>query len=368
MEKEVAIIHLDLTLKGGGERVCVSLIEALNRRGIIPEVYTFYSVNEADLGKYYGKNVKFRTRPLLPFDLKTFGKYTPIIASLNSSFIKHFDIVINTGIFLQPSLKFLIKKYLCYVYTAQAVFYASEKYRRDLLWRLYLLPQQTYMKKSISLLSDDELLAVSNFTKMRIKKYWNKESTTVYPPVDLEKFSEANTNNLRDGVIAIGRFGPEKNYRTQLEMAEKFPEITFRLCGSANTLTSINLFKEIKKQSEEMNLKNVEFYPNIALHKLIDLISVSKYFLHTAVDEDFGLTPCEAISGGCIPLIHNSGGNKETVPYRELRFNDVLEAEKRLRTLMKSDTNDLLNALQNHVNDNFSESIFQKRIMDRIFN
>lgn len=364
MEKEVAIIHTDFTLKGGGERVCVSLIEALNRRGITPEVYTFHPVNKVDLGTYYGKSISFKTH-LLPFNLKKFGIST--VVGFRSSLLMQYDLIINTGTYIQPFFKFLIKRFLCYVYTASDIFYIPDKYKRNLVWRLYLAPRQIFKKKIISSLTKDELIAVSNFTKMRINKYWGKESTTVYPPVDLEKFSEANTNNVRDGVITIGRFAPEKNHKTQLEIAKKLPTIPFRLCGSANTPAAKNMLQEIIINSEEMDLSNMEFYPNLSLKKMIKLISESKYFLHTAVDEDFGLTTCEAISGGCIPLVHNSGGSKETVPFRELRFNDVLEAENRFRTLYQCNTNDILDKLQTHINNNFSDSIFQKHMMSQIF-
>lgn len=217
----------------------------------------------------------------------------------------------------------------------------------------------------MSCINGQELIAVSNFTKWRIKKFWGKDSTTIYPPVDCEKFRTSNLK--RNGIITIGRFSSGKNHAMQITLAKYFPELTFRICGSANEPESQLILKELKKMSENMELKNVEFFPNISFNKLIGLISESKFFLHTTFNEDFGLTTCETIIGGCVPLVHNSGGSVEIVPYRELRFNDLYEAKERLKMLLKTDTYRFQNKLQTHIMNNYSEGIFKNRIISKIF-
>ena len=183
----------------------------------------------------------------------------------------------------------------------------------------------------------------------------------MYPPVDTRKFNSVSDRQHRDGVISIGRFSPEKNHRLQLEIAKNLPALTFRLCGSASTPSFKQTFNEIKSLSEEMGLKNVELYPNLAFNKLTELMANSKFFLHTMVNEDFGLTPCEAIIGGCLPIVHNSGGSCEVVPYRSLRYNNLNEAVGCFKNTLNS--NDLLNKLKVHVNLNYSETTFQNRMI-----
>ena len=84
------------------------------------------------------------------------------------------------------------------------------------------------------------------------------------------------------------------------------------------------------------------------------------------VNEDFGLTPCEAISAGCIPLVHNSGGSIEVVPIRELRYNDCQEGAARLKYMAQNDLQSQLVDLQNYVRCNFSEVFFQKEMIKSI--
>lgn len=80
-------MHSGLNIKGGAERVCISLIEALNEIGVVPHLYTERSINDDAIAQYYGKKIFFKKYSLLPFDLHTFGRYVPIIAGLRSSFL-----------------------------------------------------------------------------------------------------------------------------------------------------------------------------------------------------------------------------------------------------------------------------------------
>jgi glycosyltransferase involved in cell wall biosynthesis len=203
-------------------------------------------------------------------------------------------------------------------------------------------------------------LAVSDFTKWRIKKFWNRESQTVYPPVDIQSFSQVFDSTDRDGVISIGRFTPEKNHLLQLEIARRLPNLTFKICGSAKTPYYQRWFNYVKAKAEEMDLRNVEFYPNIPFEKLVALIGESMFFLHTMFHEDFGLTTAEAIAGGCVPIVHDSGGQKEVVPYEFLRFNTI---EGAVKILKGSYPPSMRKGLFNHISQ-FREENFQKQMLE----
>jgi glycosyltransferase involved in cell wall biosynthesis len=366
----IAIIHHTLNSLGGGERVGVSLIKTLNEVGVVPDVYTSSPIELSYLKEFYGKKIDCRIYPIMPFPVRVFGIYQRFLASFNSFTLTHYNIVINTtGIYTPLFLKSLVKRYILYVYNPLVPlqpFKIKEnlKYQRSLFWRIYFEPYQALIKHSISKLEDTELLAVSNFTKWRIEKYWNKPSKTVYPPVDVKTFSQAFGNKQREGVISIGRFTPEKNHLLQLEIARHLPNLIFRLCGSAKTPYYQRWYRHVKAKAEELDLQNVEFYPNISFEKLVELIGESKYFLHTMFHEDFGLTTCEAIAGGCIPCVHNSGGQKEVVPSDFLRFNDLKEA---IKILDNSYSDHLKQILYKHIWQ-FREECFQQQMLEVISN
>ena len=379
MEKQIskiAICHHTLTSLGGGERVGVSLIDALNKTGIVPDVYTTSPIDLTYLQNFYGKKIECKLHTIMPFAVRLFGIYQRLVASMHSFRLIGYDVVVNTtGIYVPIFLKSFIKRYIIYIYNPLVPIYPFAvkghlKYERSLFWKLYFQPYQNIIRTSIKRLGNNELLAVSNFTKWRIEKYWNKQSTTVYPPVDIETFSQIFGNTDRDGVISIARFTPEKNHILQLEIAKQLPDLTFRICGSAKTPYYWHWFQHVKAEAEKMNLSNVEFYPTVLFNKLIELVGKSKYFLHTMFNEDFGLTTAETIAGGCLPVVHNSGGQREVVPYRRLRFDNVEEAVKiivKADKMSKGELGILRSKLFTHIQQ-FDESNFKKNMLRVIFN
>jgi len=172
-----------------------------------------------------------------------------------------------------------------------------------------------------------------------------------------------------DVVISIGRFSPEKRQLKQLEIAKCLPETTFRICGSVVMPYNWQWFQYIKSKVEEMELKNVELHPNLPFKKLVKLIGESKIFIHTMLYEDFGLTTCEAIAGGCIPCVINSGGQKEIVPFKNLRFHTLKEATKIIKKINEAQESNLVRLKSKLFNftKRFDESVFKKEMLQLIF-
>jgi glycosyltransferase involved in cell wall biosynthesis len=364
---------------GGGERVGATLIEALNEVGVVPDVFTIAPVVKEYFNSFYGKELDYKLMPLLPIRLKIFGIYQRILTGIFSFRLKGYDIVLNTtGIYTPLMLTSKLKRNIIYVYNPVVMIknqkyvpktLSISKYEKSLFWKMYYTPYKAILKHSLENVKA-ELLAVSRFTKWRLKKFAGMESKVVYPPVDIKKFSVVFGNGKRDGVISIGRFTPEKDHILQLKMAEKLPNVTFRLCGSAKTPYYLRWFKHIKAKAEEKGLKNVEFYPNIPISDLIKLIGKSKIFIHTMRYEDFGLTTCEAIAGGCIPCVIDSGGQKESVLFKELRFRNIKQAVsiiQQINTMSETDLASLRIKLFAHVKQ-FDEQNFKKNMLDVIFN
>ena len=50
-----------------------------------------------------------------------------------------------------------------------------------------------------------------------------------------------------------------------------------------------------------------------------------KVYLHPKINEHFGISIVEAMSCGCLPVVHNSGGPREFVP-KDFRFDEMREA------------------------------------------
>src|SRR5207244_8737297 len=77
----------------------------------------------------------------------------------------------------------------------------------------------------------EHLLAVSNFTRSFVRKRWNCESTTLYPPCPIDLYQDLK-GPKEDLVITIGRISPEKRMEVFLEIARRLPSLRFAIIGS----------------------------------------------------------------------------------------------------------------------------------------
>jgi glycosyltransferase involved in cell wall biosynthesis len=118
---------------------------------------------------------------------------------------------------------------------------------------------------------------------------------------------------------------------------------------------------------EDHHLSNIYLHPNLDHGQMIKLLNSSKYFLHTLIDEPFGITAVEAIAAGCIPIVHNSGGQKEICIVPELRYNALYEIPAIIRQFegkSRQVVQEVIHQLQVHARDNFDEPIFDHQITE----
>jgi glycosyltransferase involved in cell wall biosynthesis len=360
---------------GGGGRVCASLIEALNTKNIQPDLYLTAPVSNTELSRVYGKSLRFTSKYLLPFKIPALGIYQKLLNSFIIHRLKKYNVVVDTtGASTPFYFTKMLKRYILYIYNPLATLFQLEetsKYSSGLFWKVYFQPYRAWIKQAIKHVGEGaEIICVSEFTRQRVEKYWKQKGVTIYPPVDTETLRcRCNSKTMgRDGVISVGRFTPEKRQLDQLKIAEQLPDVEFRICGNAKTPYYQQWFNHLQRIAFTENMRNVKFYPDIPLKTLKILIWRSKVFLHTMHNEDLGLTPLECAIGGCIPVVHNTGGCKEGVPFKELRFNELDEAVRAIKDCLIGRYDYLLPRLQEHILANFSENNFQEKMLEVIFN
>ena len=95
-------------------------------------------------------------------------------------------------------------------------------------------------------------------------------------------------------------------------------------------------------------LTNVHLIADASEEERNNLLTSAAFFIHSLREEPFGITTVQGIGAGCIPIVHNSGGQKEVVPYEELRYENEGAIPALVRALEKSDRMEELRAtLQN---------------------
>ena len=190
------------------------------------------------------------------------------------------------------------------------------------IWkRLYIQPY-LFISNNIDYLKKATIITNSNYTKNAIKKVWNIDSTVIYPPCPQYSFPLEDKIKIEKDtktVCSLGRFIPQKEYDTILQIAKERPQLKFELIGGV-TEDNISYLNRLKNKAS----KNVTFHVNATENQKMEILKKSKILIHSFKGEHFGIALIEAMSAGLIPVSHNSGAAKEdNIVEEKFRYNDV---------------------------------------------
>jgi len=147
------------------------------------------------------------------------------------------------------------------------------------------------------------LIANSKTVQARIKKYYKRESRVINPPVQVAKFKPNQVEKTKEGgyYLVVSRLVPYK----RIDLAVKACSKTGRPLIVAGKGPELKNLKKIAG-------KSVTFIENPDEKKVIELYHGARAFIFSA-DEDFGITPVEAMAAGVAVICFGHGGATETV-------------------------------------------------------
>lgn len=141
----------------------------------------------------------------------------------------------------------------------------------------------------------DYYIANSSHIQADIKKYYGRSSKVIFPPVEVELFSKF-VNSKRQGFVALGRQVPYKRF-----------DLVVRACSSLNLpLTVVGQGPE-HKNLQKLASPNVKFKAAPSRDDVARAMGSAQAFLFAA-NEDFGVTPVEAMAAGTPVIAYRSGG------------------------------------------------------------
>ncbi|MCB0031784.1 MAG: glycosyltransferase family 4 protein, partial [Anaerolineales bacterium] len=217
--------------------------------------------------------------------------------------------------------------------------------------------------RRVQLQSQHRLICMTEFTRTALVKRYGTghDARVIYPPVDMASFQPGGDVKQRQ-VVSLGRFVPDKRQLAQIQLAAALPDWPFYIVGFAGNGA---YFRQCQALVNQQNIQNAHLHPDAPFAEAQEILSQSRYFLHTLVAEPFGLTAVQAIAAGCVPLVHNSGGQRETVPLPQLRYDALTEIPERLLAIEAMDPAERagwLAQLQAHAAEKFGADVFDQRI------
>jgi len=370
---KIAICQPHIIL-GGRLQVILAIAHVLNEMGIVPDIVTFSCLgfDPSDIEKNYQRSVKVNFKLVKPRPVAKSQDISILLynAMLNI-FGKKYDLLINSS----NSLVFLPenKRILHYVhFPRKARFYSKypDIHQPELQYNffstrniLHHFFREAYRMSKIY--NSHNYVCNSEFTYSALSNTYGEfplQKTIIYPPVNLAEYYISSDSYRKQGLVTLGRFGPAKGQLEQIKLAERLPHIPFHIVGFVGDKA---YYKHCTAYIKEKQLTNVHLHPNAKYEEMVLLLKQSKYFLHTLVNEPFGITAVQAIGAGCIPIVHDSGGQRETVPEEFLRYKELDQIPailKHVESLGESVVDELNHRLLKHARRNFDETIFHTKM------
>lgn len=300
---KIALIHDHLFQIGGAERVLMELHK------IFPSspVYTLIH-NPEKAGLFSDLDIKTSFLQKLPFAKTQFKWYLSVMPIAWENFdFSPYDVVISSssafskGIITPPNTLHIS---YCHSPTryiwSEAHSYIEELKQPKIIKKL--LPFVLNRLRSWDYLAAqrvDKFIANSEFVAKRIKKYYQRESTVIYPPVKTEDLHISP--EIENYYVITSRLRPYKKVDIAIRAFNQL-HIPLKIIGNGEEMNSL---KKIAKN-------NIEFLGEVDDATRNRVLSQAKAFIHPQ-EEDFGIAAVEAMACGRPVIAYRSGGALETV-------------------------------------------------------
>ena len=289
-------MHPVMMALGGGERLCCETIRALKRMGHEP-VLLASRFQPSLIESFFGfedlfQDVEIHTYPA--DQTERFGSYNHLLhhARAISKFVSRnsdYDLVFST-------------QDAGYVPNVRRIVLQWGYFPIHLSRGLYSWPMRTYYKRKIDRIN--LVLAISEYSKSHFDRAWGVPTKLVYPACNMIRSSGPKDNV----VVTVARSVPEKRLELFWEAAKQSPSHQFLLL-----LTQDPRFVEYSLLLQKSAPRNGRVIVNPSKGVYQEFLAESMIYLHLMKGEHFGISVVEAMSAGCVPIVHDSGGPREIV-------------------------------------------------------
>lgn len=300
---KVAIVCDWLTGVGGAERVVLELHK------LYPDAPIYTSQYDARKIDWF-KDADVRTG-WLQRTPKRLKKFLPLFRAwyFSQLDLSEYDLVISSsgaeakGVKTGPRTT-----HVCYCHSPTHYYwFRTDEYLKNpgfpfgfnwaarLALRLLLEPLKQWDRQAAK--RPDVMLANSTHIQTMIKKYYRRDSTVVFPPVETDRFKIRGTAPLRHGYVVTGRQTPYKRIDLAVAAANEL-KVPLVVIGNGPE------HKKLVKMAE----RNVTFLTNVSDYEMVDHLQTALAFIFPTNVEDFGIAPVEAMAAGTPVVAYGKGG------------------------------------------------------------
>lgn len=336
--KKIAIFHQFLDNIGGAEIVTLTLARELNKQGISADIFTT-NIDKEKIEKIGFKDIIPKIHSIGKIPLQAPLRHQMALfrfskLNLNKK-IKKYDFFIISGDWAISGAKHNTPT-RWYVHSPCRELWDLRKYVRNTLVRPLFRPMfdlwsgfnrwlhPKYIKKI------NKIVCNSKNTQNRLKRYLKINAEIIHPPTNTKNYQYKKSKNYW---LSVNRLLAHKRIEIQLKAFSKLPNENLIIVGSYEK--NAKQFESYKSYLEKIKPKNVKILSWVSDKELIKLYSECKGLITTAKDEDFGMTPVEAMASGKPTIASNEGGYKETITNKTGVLIDNIDPEKLTNAIKK---------------------------------
>lgn len=300
---KIALAHDYLIQDGGAEKVLDVF------QDMWPEAPTFtLFFDPVKMPAFKGKDIRTSFLEGMPFAREKYQWYLPLMpTAIERLDLREFDVVISsTSAFMKGLIVRDDALHICYCHTPTRYLWSDthsyvEELRLPRLVKSLLPPVLTQLRLWDRQSADrvDFFIANSETIRRRIKKYYDRDSIVIHPPVETNRFQISDKPKTH--FVTGGRLVAYKRFDLVVE--------AFNRTGlPLNIFGSGPVESDLRKQARP----NITFHGRVSDEKKAELYANAKAFIHPQ-EEDFGITPVESMAAGTPVIAYRRGGATETV-------------------------------------------------------
>ncbi len=316
-QPKIAIVCDFLTTMGGAENVVLAMHE------VFPDAPIYTALYNADKTLAFAK-LDVRTSKLqkIPKMLRRYHKLFPTFAvkAMRQLDLSNYDIILTSSYLHghQVTKTRPNQKIICYMHTPPRYYWSHyDQYRRDPgygklnpLVRL-LMPIMIPRQRKLDLeavKNIDVLIANSTETQTRIKRYYDRKSTIIHPPVETNRFTPSRERS--DYYVTLGRQLPYKRYDLVVKACQQ-AGVKLKVFGDGPMHSKL---QSIKTSSTELLRDR---FSDASDEAVAQALENARGFIYPA-EEDFGIVTVEALAAGAPVIALDRGGSKDIVSSQEV--------------------------------------------------
>ena len=299
-------------MMGGAENVILAMHEAFPSAPIYTAIYS-----KDKLPLFKEVDVRPSRLQKIPAKLRKYYKLFPTLAvkSMRKLDLDEFDIILTSS-YLHANQVTKTRPdqlIISYCHTPARYYWSHyDLYRKDpgygklnpLIRSLMplMIPRQRKLDYNAAQ-NVDVFMANSTETQERIKKYYDKPSMVLHPPVDIKRFSPARVRG--DHYVTLGRQLPNKRFDLAVEACTQLG-LKLKVFGNGPLHDTL-----VRKAGPTIEF-HTDRFGDASDEEVENALNTAKGFVFPS-DEDFGIVAVEALAAGAPVIAYDKAGTRDII-------------------------------------------------------